>query len=114
MKATFENVVLGINKYIDQEICANLNDLQDFAARLVIGRLNDNADKLKQYLMNNGFVKTLCVIDSEGMVDVDRLLQDVKKQIERKNGLPVQIPLIGKITFHSSDVDVLYNMIAKE
>lgn len=114
MKATFENVVLGINKYIDQEICANLNDLQDFAARLVIGRLNDNADKLKQYLMNNGFVKTLCVIDSEGLVDVDRLLQDVKKQIERKNGLPVQIPLIGKITFHSSDVDVLYNMIAKE
>lgn len=114
MKATFENVVLGLNKYIDQEICANLNDLQDFAARLVIGRLNDNADKLKHYLMNNGFVKTLCVIDSEGMVDVDRLLQDVKKQIERKNGLPVQIPLIGKITFHSSDVDVLYNMIAKE
>lgn len=114
MKATFENVVLGINKYIDQEICANLNDLQDFAARLVIGRLNDNSDKLKQYLMNNGFVKTLCVIDSEGMVDVDRLLQDVKKQIERKNSLPVQIPLIGKITFHSSDVDVLYNMIEKE
>lgn len=114
MKATFENVILGINKYIDQEICANLNDLQDFAARLVIGRLNDNSDKLKQYLMNNGFVKTLCVIDSEGMVDVDRLLQDVKKQIERKNSLPVQIPLIGKITFHSSDVDVLYNMIEKE
>ena len=76
--------------------------------------LQQRADKLKQYLMNNGFVKTLCVIDSEGLVDVDRLLQDVKKQIERKNGLPVQIPLIGKITFHSSDVDVLYNMIAKE
>ena len=114
MKATFENVVLGINKYIDQEICANLNDLQDFAARLVIGRLNDNADKLKQYLMNNGFVKTLCVIDSEGMIDVDRLLQDIRKEIERKNSLVVQIPFIGKLTFKSSDVDVLYNLIAKE
>jgi hypothetical protein len=114
MKATFESVVLGLNKYIDQEICSNLNDLQDFAARLVVGRLNDNADKLKQYLMSNGFVKTLCVIDSDGMVDVDRLFQDVKREIDRKGSLPVPIPLIGKITFHSADVDVLYNLIEKE
>ncbi len=114
MKATFENVVLGINKYIDQEICSNLNDLQEIAARFVVGRLNDNAEKLKQYMMTNGFVKTLCVIDTDGMVDVDRLLQDLKKEIERKNSLPVQIPFIGKITFHASDVDVLYNLIAKE
>ena len=114
MRVQFEKVIEAINKYLDQEIYCNLNDIQELAARFTIGRLNDNADKLKQYMMSNGFVKTLCVIDSEGMIDVDRLLQDIRKEIERKNSIVVQIPFIGKLTFKSSDVDVLYNLIAKE
>ena len=114
MNATFENVIDGINKYINQEIFSNLNDLQEVAARVIVGRLLDNADQLKQYMMSSGFVKTLCVIDGEGMVDIDRLLQDVKKEIERTKSLTVTIPLIGKLTFHPSDVDVLYNLIDKE
>ena len=111
MKVKFETVLDGVNRYIDKEIYGNLNDLQEFVARLVVGRVNGNSEGIKNTLMHNGFAKTLCIVDSEGMVDVEQLLQEIRKEIERKGSLQIDIPLIGKLTFHTSDVDVLRNEI---
>jgi hypothetical protein len=113
MKVKFETVVDGINRYIDKEIYKNLNGLQEFVARLVVGRVNDNAENIKNVLMNNGIAKTLCVIDSDGMVDVEVLLADIRREIERQESLQVDIPMIGKLTFHADDVDVLHNEIMR-
>ena len=111
MKVKFESVIDGINKYIDKEIYSGLNDLQEFAARLVVGRINSNQAVVKNFLMNNGFMKTLGIVDYEGMVDVEQLLSEIREEIERKGSLKVEIPLIGTLTFKSSDVDTLYRMI---
>ena len=113
MKVRFETVVDGINRYIDKEIYANLNTAQEILARVVVGRMNQNAETIKSSLMNNGFVKTLCIIDSDGMVEVDQLLHDIRKEIERKGNLEVNIPMIGKLKFTASDVDVLKNEILR-
>jgi hypothetical protein len=112
MKVEFEKVIDGLNRYIDREIYKNLNDLQEMLARLTIGRINQNADGIKRYLMTNGFFKTLCLVDSDGMVDIDSLLQDLRTEIERKGSITVEVPLIGKITFKANDVDILRNEIA--
>lgn len=111
MKVEFEKVLDGLNRYIDREIYKNLNDLQEMLARLTIGRINQNADGIKHYLMTNGFFKTLCIVDSDGMVDIERLLQDLRAEIERNGSITVDIPLIGKLTFRTSDIDMLRNEI---
>lgn len=111
MKIKFESVVDGINRYLDKEIYRNLNDLQEFAARLVVGRINQNSEALKTALMNNGFVRTMCIIDSDGMVDIETILQEVKREVERKGTLQVEIPMVGKLTFCPADVDVLRDQI---
>ena len=111
MKVSFEKVFDGINRYIDKEIYRNLNDLQEMLARLAVGRINQNAENIKKYLMENGFCKTLCLVDTDGMVDIDKILEDVRTEIERKDSIQIEIPLIGKLTFHSDDVDVLRNEI---
>lgn len=111
MKVKFENVIDGVNRYLDKEIYGNLNDLQEFLARLAVARINQNADLIKTSLMNNGLVRTLCIVDSEGMVDVDSLSQDIKREIDRKGSIQVEIPMIGKLTFRSVDVDVLRDLI---
>lgn len=111
MKVKFENVIDGVNRYLDKEIYGNLNDLQEFLARLAVARINQNADLIKTSLMNNGLARTLCIVDSEGMVDVDSLSQDIKKEIDRKGSIQVEIPMIGKLTFRSVDVDVLRDLI---
>ena len=107
MKVKFETVIDGLNRYRDMEIYKNLNDLQEFVARLAVGRINQNTEAIKVALMNNGFAKTLCLVDSEGMVEIDALLHEVRKEVERKGHIQVEIPMIGKITFCPSDVDVL-------
>ena len=111
MKVKFESVVDGLNRYIDKEIFRNLNGMQEFVARLVVGRINQNAESVKEFLMHNGFVKTMGIIDSEGMVDIDQLLQDVKKEIDRQGCIHFNVPMIGKLTFRAADVDVLKNEI---
>jgi hypothetical protein len=111
VKVKFESVVDGINRYLDKEIYANLNDLQEFLARLAVGRINQNSEAIKAALMNNGFARTLCLVDSEGMVEIDSLCQDIKKEIDRKGCIQFDVPMIGKITFRSVDVDVIRDLI---
>lgn len=113
MKVKFETVVDGINRYIDKEIYINLNDAQELVARVVVGRMNSNSEYIKNALMNNGFAKTLGIVDSDGMVDVDTILEDIRREIDRQGSLQVNIPMIGKLTFHIGDVDVLRNEIMR-
>ena len=109
MKIKFEGVIDGLNRYIDKEIYSNLNGVQEIMARFVVGRINQSAETIKQNFMNNGFLRTLCIVDSEGMVEVDQLLADIRREIERKGVLEVDVPLIGKMKFTPEDVDVLKN-----
>jgi hypothetical protein len=111
MKIEFEAVVDGINRYLDKEIYVNLNDLQEFVARLAVGRINQNMGSIKTYLMTNGFIRTLGIIDHDGMVDIDAVLKEVRKEIERKGSIQFEVPMIGKLTFHPGDVEVLRNHI---
>lgn len=113
MKIRFESVVDGINRYIDKEIYSKLNDVQEIMARFVVGRINQNTESIKHNFMNNGFLRTLCVVDSDGLVDVDDLLSDVRKEIERKGVLEVDIPMIGKMKFTPDDVDVIKNELLR-
>ena len=107
----FESVIDGINRYLDKEIYGNLNDLQEFVARLAVGRINQNSEAIKTALINNGLARTLCIVESEGMVVIDSLSQDIKKEIDRKGSIQVEIPMIGKLTFRSVDVDVMRDLI---
>ena len=80
----------------------------------MIGRVNSSAENIKGMLMSNGFAKTLCLVDSDGMVDVDRLLNDIRREIERKGSIEFTVPMIGKMKFTAVDVDLLYGYIVRE
>ena len=114
MKYSFEKVIDGISKYIDNEVYSNMNDLQEFAARVFIGRFINNEENIKNSFINNGFIRTFGIVDSEGMVDVDSLMKDIKRELSRKEKLTLSIPMFGTLTFIPSDVDTLYQTITGE
>lgn len=111
MKHEFEKVMFGIAKYIDKEVYPAMNDLQEFAARILIGRILNNQQAVKAALMNNGFIRTFGVIDSEGMIDVDELAKEIKNELSKKEKITFNIPMFGKLTFKPSDVDSMYYSI---
>jgi hypothetical protein len=114
MKYRFEKVVEGISRYIDKEIYAGMNDFQEIVARIAVGRFIENQDRFKSTLTNNGIIQTFGVIDSEGLVDIDCLANDLKREIERKEKLTISIPMFGKLTFRGNDVDVIRQYITGE
>ena len=114
MKHEFGKVMDGISKYMNAEIYSGMNSWQDFAARVMVGRIMGNQEAVKEMLMNNGFAKTFGIVDSEGMVDVHTLAHDIKRELVRQGKMTVDIPLFGVYTFTPSDVDVLYRTITGE
>ena len=111
MKYEIKKVINGLSKYIDAEVYSGMNDLQEMAARVLIGRLLVNEDNLKETLANNGYLRTFGIIDDEGMVEVDDLVKDIKRELIKKGKVSVSIPMFGKFTFKPSDVDVMYKHI---
>jgi hypothetical protein len=111
MKYTFEKVIDGTIEYIGEEMLSNMNDVQEFAARILISRVLNNQERIKDALVNNGFIRTFGIIDSEGNVDVEGLAHDIKREISRKEKITLSVPMFGKMTFHPGDVDALYKKI---
>jgi hypothetical protein len=111
MKYKFEKVVESTAKWIGEKVYPKMNDLQEFVARMFVGRVLENEEKIKETLASNGMLRTFGFIDDEGMVDTDVLFGDIRREIERKGKLVINIPWIGKLTFTPEDVDELHNYI---
>lgn len=109
---SYESVVDGIVRYMDKELFPKMNDFQELVARIAVARLYE--DDVKHALHHNSIVKAFGLIDSNGMVDVDRLMKDIRKEISRKGKLEIAIPMFGKMTFSPEDVDALHREIDAE
>ena len=110
---TFDQVLDGLSRYLNKNFYANLNDWQEIVARLAVGRILGN-ENLKQNLMANPYVRTFAVMDSEGNVDLEPIMRDLKKEIERKGKMTVEIPMFGKISFTGEDISEIYREITGE
>ena len=105
-----ERVMNGVARYMDREIYSNMNDWQEVVARLAVSRLLGNRN-LENTLMNNAYIRTFAIVDSDGNVDVDGLYRDLKTLVQQKGKVEISLPIFGKYTFHETDVDNLYNCI---
>ena len=109
----FDRVLYGINKYLDKEIYAGMNDWQEVVARIAVSRIIGNKN-LEQTLLGNSYIKTFAIADTEGKIDVEGLYRDLKKLIQAKGKIEIELPIFGKFTFTESDVDCLYSCIRGE
>lgn len=111
MGYSFDKVMYGLSEYISNEVYSGMNELQEFMARVVVGRMLDNKDSIRKSLMDNGFIRTFGFVDSEGMIDLEGIANSLKKEISRKGKLSISIPMFGKLTFVPEDIDTLCNYI---
>ena len=114
MRYEFNRVIDGISRYIDAEIYSRMNDLQEFAARVLVGRFISNEDTVKDSLVNNGFIRTFGILDGDGMVDVITLAKDIKREIARKGKISFSIPMFGTMSFVPEDADAVFRYITGE
>ena len=111
MSIEFGRVMDGIARYIDKEIYSGMNDVQEVVARIAIGRVLGNKDGVKNMLSSNPIIKSLVIIDDDGMVDIEKILAELKAEISKKGSVSIQIPWFGKMTFKPEDVEKLHREI---
>lgn len=107
-----DKIEKGVANYLDAELMPQLQNngvekvLIGTAASLMIRKTGTIIDGYK----DNKLVKMLGIMDEKGNVDVDTLAEELKNNIS-KEGIKIDIPIIGTLTFHKEDIDKLCDYI---
>ena len=108
---TYNQVVNGMSRYIDQEIVNKMQGLSRWGVGALSGIvLSSKGANIFNTLKANPIIKMLEVIDENDMIDIDTIYAELRKQAE-KGSATFDAPMIGTITLTKDDVDKLYRLI---
>jgi hypothetical protein len=105
-------VVSGIQSYVDSEIIQKINGWQRWIIATGISLMLEKSSNIFNSLKSNELVKMLELIDDDDRIDVDTIYRELKKQAER-GAITLDLPMLGAVTFTSTDVDRLYSLIQR-
>ena len=105
-------VVSGIQSYVDSEIIQKINGWQRWIIATGISLMLEKSTNIFNNLKSNELVKMLELIDDDDRIDVDAIYRELKKQAER-GPMTLDLPMLGAVTFTSTDVDRLYSLIQR-
>ena len=111
MKVTSKAVINGFADYLSKELRPQYptDTLGGFMMGFSSGLIRQRAGAVTKKLMSNPLI-SMFVIDEEGMIDPDQLLEAAQEAIP-DTGMTVAIPLSGEITFRKSDAAVIRQYI---
>lgn len=107
-----DKAIKGLVNFLDNELIPNLpaKGWQRPVCGTVIALASQRVGKLVEGLKKNQMLVGIGIFDDSGMVDIDALKTEFSKQLG-SDGMVIEFPLIGPVTFHQSDVDKLYSYI---
>lgn len=107
MKLNGEQVIQGIVNYADNEVMAKLPTSGKWVMGTAMYLASNKAHNVVDVLSTNVVAKMLGIVDDEGMIDTDALISAMKEAASKYGNLSVDVPMIGRLTFSSSDIDNL-------
>lgn len=111
---TMKEIESGIAAYLDAELMPKLptSGLEKVIAGTAISLFIKRSGTILESYKDNKVVQMLGVMDTEGNVDVDLLATELKKNMP-EDGIKIDVPMIGAMTFHKEDVTKLHEYIAE-
>lgn len=111
---TMKEIESGIAAYLDAELMPKLptSGLEKVIAGTAISLFIKRSGTILESYKDNKVVQMLGVMDTEGNVDVDLLATELKKNMP-EDGIKIDVPMIGSMTFHKEDVTKLHEYITE-
>lgn len=106
---TYEQVINGLTKFIDNEIISQLSGNQKILLGIGAGVALRKGENIYNGLKNNSMIKMLGIIN-EDKIDIETLYEEAKKQAT-KEVIRVEIPMIGTLKLNEDDIEKLYGYI---
>lgn len=101
----------GFVGFANERILPHLPQNKQFLAGMMIGLASSRADSLYNSLADNQAVKMLGLIGQDGSIDIQSLYGAAKDQIRKTGSVPLDVPMLGTLTFSEADIDALYQHI---
>lgn len=111
MNYTAEQVMNGLVNYADNEVMSKLPTSGKWIAGTMMGIATTKTGHLIDSLRDNTIVNMLGIIDENGLIDVDTLIEAMKLSADKYGKIMIDIPLVGKLGFTSDDVIKLRTFI---
>lgn len=107
-----DKIEKGIAGYLDDELMSQFrgSSVERVVAGTAVSLMLRKTGTIIEGYRDNPTVKMLGIMDNDGNVDVDTIAEELKKNIG-KDGMKVDVPIFGTMTFHKSDVDKLRDYI---
>lgn len=117
---TINDVERGIANYLDEELIPKLpeNGFQKVLAGAAVSILIRRAGSSIETIKDHPVVKMMGILEEQQdgtiLVDLDIIRDELKNQLTNNpNGINVDVPVIGTMTFHASDIDRIYEHIRR-
>ena len=106
-----EQFMNGILTYIDKEVIPVLPTAGKWGIGTVVLLVTDKYSRLFDEITSNPIIKSIGIVDTDGNVDVERLSEALKISADKYGKMTLSIPIIGNLTFTSSDVEKVKHYI---
>lgn len=107
---TIDQAMRGVAQYADNEIIPHLPTGKGIGVGIALALIMDGGKAQLLKLRENPAVQMMGIIDADGNIDLDRLYNAARTQVDGKK-IPLTIPVIGELRFDVNDVDRLYKYI---
>ena len=104
-------LVDGAVRYAEAEILPNIPIRQQFLAGMALALAREKCDTMIRNISKNAAVQLMGLVSESGEVDAEALYRAAKAQFAKTEVLTVNVPMLGEMRFHESDLDRLYAMI---
>lgn len=108
---TRERLRDGMINYIDNEVMTSLPTAGKWIVGTAVTIIQSKYDEVIDGLMKNQMVKTLELVDENGMIDQNILLSALKLNADKYGEAVISIPLLGSMRFKPGDVEKLRQYI---
>ena len=109
MKVTASQISEGIARYVDRELVPKVPGIRKWilgASGAYIGNIVSAwISRYSDILSKTG------VMSEDGMIDLDSLVSSLRKTASENGQVTEHMPIIGDVTFDSSDIEKLYSYI---
>ena len=113
MKVTLTAVINGFAEFLSKELKPQYptGTLGNFMMGFSSGLIRRRAEDVANILMSNALASIL-IIDGDGKVDLDQMMETAQEQVP-ENGITIQFPFAGEVTFRQSDTAVIRQYIER-
>ena len=98
-------VITTLFGYLEKNMVPGMSGLQEVAFYAIRETVCEEMGHILETAKNKPLVRAFVALDKDGNVDVEKLANRLRKGIECKGSLSVDIPLYGSVRFVPEDID---------